>query len=87
MQTSKFYLPQAWFILFIEAELRTYRAVSRFAASLWETAWLCKDVSHWLGASLASALIHASEKQAIPGSDDYSTMIIQAIIWASAGLL
>ena len=29
----------------------------RFAPSQWETALLCNDVSHWLGASLESALI------------------------------
>ena len=34
------------------------RADSRFAFSQWETALLCNDVSHWLGASLESALIH-----------------------------
>ena len=28
-----------------------YRADFRFAASQWETALLCNDVSHWLGAS------------------------------------
>ena len=33
-----------------------YKADSRFAPSQWETALLCNDVSHWLGASLASAL-------------------------------
>ena len=33
------------------------RADSRFASSQWETALLCNDVSHWLGASLESALI------------------------------
>ena len=32
------------------------RAYSRFAPSQWETALLCNDVSHWLGASLESAL-------------------------------
>ena len=30
-------------------------ADSRFAPSQWETALLCNDVSHWLGASLESA--------------------------------
>ena len=36
--------------------LKTYiRAASRFAPSQWETALLCNDVSHWLGASLESA--------------------------------
>ena len=33
-----------------------YRANSRFAHSQWETALLYKDVSHWLGTSLESAL-------------------------------
>ena len=32
------------------------RADSRFAPSQWETALLCNGVSHWLGASLKSAL-------------------------------
>ena len=32
------------------------RADSRFAPSQWETALLCNDVSHWLGASLESAM-------------------------------
>ena len=36
--------------------LRKGRAGSRFAPSQWETALLCNDVSHWLGASLESAL-------------------------------
>ena len=31
-----------------------YRADSRFAPSQWETALLCNDVSHWLGANLES---------------------------------
>ena len=33
-----------------------HRADSRFAPSQWETALLCNDISHWLGASLESAL-------------------------------
>ena len=33
------------------------RPDSRFAPSQWETALLCNDVSHWLGASLESALM------------------------------
>ena len=32
------------------------RAASRFVLSQWETALLCNDVSHWLGANLKSAL-------------------------------
>ena len=34
----------------------TYRA--RFAPRQWETALLCNDASHWLGASLKSALTY-----------------------------
>ena len=37
-----------------------YSADSRFAPSQWETALLCNDVSHWLNASLESALFHCS---------------------------
>ena len=38
--------------------IRIIRSVdSMFASSQWETALLCNDVSHWLGASLESALI------------------------------
>ena len=33
-------------------------ADSRFAPSQWETALLCNDISHWLGANLESALWH-----------------------------
>ena len=33
-----------------------YWADSRFVPSQWETALLCNDVSHWLGASLESVL-------------------------------
>ena len=33
-----------------------YKVDSRFAPSQWETALLCNDVSHWLGANLESAL-------------------------------
>ena len=33
------------------------RVDSRFAPSQWETVLLCNDVSHWLGASLESALL------------------------------
>ena len=33
------------------------RADSRFAPSQWETALLCNDVSHWLGANLESTLV------------------------------
>ena len=32
-----------------------YRSDSRFVPSQWETALLCNDVSHWLGAKLESA--------------------------------
>ena len=33
-----------------------YRADSRFVPSQWEMAFLCNDVSHWLGANLESSL-------------------------------
>ena len=33
-----------------------FRAHTRFALSQWETALLCNNISHWLGASLESAL-------------------------------
>ena len=39
-----------------------YRADSRFAPSQWETGLLCNDVSHWLGASLESALNYGSHR-------------------------
>ena len=35
-----------------------YKADSRFAPSQWETALLCNDVSHWLGANPESALCY-----------------------------
>ena len=34
------------------------KKLTRFAPSQWETALLCNDVSHWLGASLELALIY-----------------------------
>ena len=40
----------------ISVQISNYRADSRFAPSQWETALLCNDVSHWLGASLESHL-------------------------------
>ena len=36
--------------------IQNYRADSRFAPSQWKRALLCYDISHWLGASLESAL-------------------------------
>ena len=39
-----------------EIQTEVWRADSRFVPSQWETALLCNDVSHWLGASLESAL-------------------------------
>ena len=41
-------------------------ANSRFARSKWETALLCNDVSHSLGASLESALLSCGEVFATP---------------------
>ena len=40
----------------LSSTLSIHRTDSRFAPSQWETALLCNDVSHWLGASLKSAL-------------------------------
>ena len=40
----------------LQAVYSGIRADSRFASTLWETALLCNDVSHWLGASLETAL-------------------------------
>ena len=39
------------------------RADSRFVPSQWETALLCNDASHWLGASLESALSDMIKQQ------------------------
>ena len=39
-------------VIFRLEYIDSYRAGSRFVPSQWETALLCKDVSHWLGASL-----------------------------------
>ena len=47
------------------------RADSRFAPSQWETALLCNDVSHWLGANLKSALFSPVQRQANIGSNAY----------------
>ena len=38
--------------------LQPIRADSTFAPSQWDTALLCNDLSHWLGANLNSALAH-----------------------------
>ena len=42
--------------LITQRTLHISRDHSRFAPSQWEMALLCNDVSHWLGASLESAL-------------------------------
>ena len=39
-----------------------HRAGSRFAPSQWETELLCNYVSHWLGTSLESALLHVDHQ-------------------------
>ena len=39
----------------VQGFLSITRADSRFAPRQWETALLCNDVSHWLGANLKSA--------------------------------
>ena len=49
-----------WYIIFMlcggHLFGNMYRANTRIAPSQWETALLCNDVSHWLGAILESAL-------------------------------
>ena len=40
----------------IKLTWHAYRADSKLAPSQWETALLCNDVSHWLGANLELAL-------------------------------
>ena len=47
---------QGWFPFTAPVMKLILCAGSRFAPSQWETALLCNDVSHWLGASLESAL-------------------------------
>ena len=49
--------------------LSCIRADSRFAPSQWETALLCNDVSHWVGASLAPYIIWGREilRISLPG--------------------
>ena len=49
--------PSAW--ITYNQGVWCYRAASRFAPSQWETALLCDDASHWLGASLESALCYS----------------------------
>ena len=46
----------------VSCQIVYHRTDSRFAPSQWETALLCNDVSHWLGANLASALYHHGGK-------------------------
>ena len=41
-----------------------FKADSRFAPSQWQTALLSKDVSHWLGANLESALMLSGYQKA-----------------------
>ena len=43
------------------------RADFKFAPSQWETALLCNDVSHWLGASLTSAPNYHRRMEVNPG--------------------
>ena len=43
-----------------------YRADSLLVSSHWETALLCNDVSHWLGANLESALWYEPGKPMCP---------------------
>ena len=54
-----------------------HRTDSRFAPSQWETALLCNDVSHWLGASVESALPHDIKIQRW----EISTLQDHCILW------
>ena len=45
-------------LLVLRGNQKVYRDDSRFAPSQWETALLCNDISHWLGASLESAMVY-----------------------------
>ena len=65
---TRFVIPGS-FIYFIRIwSWCLHRAASRLVPSQWETALLCNNVSHWLGASLESALptnIRAADKELI----------------------
>ena len=60
------------------------RSDSRLAPSQWETALLCNDVSHWLGANLESSLVveepvdatKACVWEGISECDEFSEMMI-----------
>ena len=58
------------------------RAESRFAPNQWETALHCNDVSHWLGASLESAL-HGYPKVTLKVMNDWFTSLLFHIYWPS----
>ena len=51
-----------------------------FASSQWETALLCNDVSHWLGANLKSSMIM---NPVIPGMSWGATKAPSLIAWSS----
>ena len=55
MWTSRWGLIWLWTEHYILCNMHT-RPDSRFVPSQWETALLCNDVSHWLGANLESVL-------------------------------
>ena len=61
------YLYKFWQMLIV-----SYRADSMFAPSQWETGLLCNDVSHWLDASLKSALFLDCK-----GKSSYSIVIFE----------
>ena len=60
------------------------RADSRFVPSQWETALLCNDVYHWLGASIESALNTGSAFGRLPyGVFIYNKVITNVSDWTS----
>ena len=67
------------------ADVTEYRADSRLAPSQWETALLCNDVSHWLGASLESALEYLT--QAVPIAGDIKCMFFIEVSVMLRGLV
>ena len=57
------------------------RADFRFAPSQWETALLCNDVSHWLGASLESSLCTMNDSRTLHHSFAYFSFRKLFISW------
>ena len=63
----------------IEWPYNKHMAASRFASSQWETALLCNDVSHWLGAGVESPLKNIQVLSVTDTYITYSTMYLN--VW------